>query len=158
MGVFERRGNSSSFKGAGAAVTATGVGFTLTTDNVNKKKSTAQHFQHSMISDEDVTLFRMCNYMFVDADAPNTGKSSCSGSGLIIVLTVTEVRRSSWVRDPLIVTSPNLYQEQHNNIYFFTLRFACWFGISVPVRGMWLFWFTWLHPLLSAVFGRSSLL
>lgn len=38
MGVFERRGNSSSFKGAGAAVTATGVGFTLTTDNVNKKK------------------------------------------------------------------------------------------------------------------------
>lgn len=29
MGVFERRGNSSSFKGAGATVAAAGVGFTL---------------------------------------------------------------------------------------------------------------------------------
>lgn len=95
MGVFERQGNSSSFKGAGAAVAATGVGFALTTHNVNKnKKINFNHFQHSMISDEDGTLFRMCNYMFVDADAPNTGKSSCSGSGLIIVLTVTEARRS----------------------------------------------------------------
>lgn len=37
MGVFERQGNSSSFKGAGgAAVAATGVGFTLRTDNVNR--------------------------------------------------------------------------------------------------------------------------
>lgn len=38
MGVFERQGNSSSFKGAGTAVAATGVGFTLRTDNVNKNK------------------------------------------------------------------------------------------------------------------------
>lgn len=29
MGVFERRGNSSSFKGAGATVAAVGVGFNL---------------------------------------------------------------------------------------------------------------------------------
>lgn len=29
MGVFERRGNSSSFKGAGATAAAVGVGFTL---------------------------------------------------------------------------------------------------------------------------------
>lgn len=96
MGVFERRGNSSSFKGAEAAVAATGVGFTLKTDNVNKnKKIHLNNFQHSVISDENFTLFRMGNYMFVAADAPNTGKSSCSGSGLIIVLTVTEGRRSS---------------------------------------------------------------
>lgn len=42
--------------------------------------------------------------------------------------------------------------------YFFTLRFVCWFGISVPVWGMWLFWFAWLHPLLAAVFEWGSLL
>lgn len=42
--------------------------------------------------------------------------------------------------------------------YFFTLRFVCWFGISVPVGGMRLLWFARVHPLLSAVFGRSSLL
>lgn len=29
IGVFERRGNSSSFKGAGATVAAVGVGFAL---------------------------------------------------------------------------------------------------------------------------------
>lgn len=89
MGVFERQGNSSSFKGAGADVATTGVGFPLRTTNVNKNIH-LNHFQHNMISDEDFTLFRMCNYMFVPADAPKTGKSSCSGSGLFIVLTVTE--------------------------------------------------------------------
>lgn len=83
-----------------------------------------------MISDEDFTLFRMCNYMFVAADAPNTGKSSCSGSGLIIVLTVTEGRRSSRVSELLVVTSP---KTNTTTFYFFTLRFVCWLGISVPV-------------------------
>lgn len=42
--------------------------------------------------------------------------------------------------------------------YLSTLRFVCWFGISVPVGGMRLLWFARLHLLLSAVFGRSSLL
>lgn len=94
MGVFERQGNSSSFKGAEAAVAATGFGFTLRTDNIKKnKKITFNNSQHGMISD-DFTLLRKCNYMFVAADAPNAGKSSCSASGLIIVLTVTEGRTS----------------------------------------------------------------
>lgn len=46
MGVFERQGNSSSFKGAGAAVAAAGVGFTLRTDNGNKKESKSASAQH----------------------------------------------------------------------------------------------------------------
>lgn len=87
MGVFERRGNSSSFKGAGATVAAVGVGFTLHTDKDKYKKINFNLFQRSLVPDEDFTSSRICNYMFVAPEAPNTGNSSCSGSGLLIVLT-----------------------------------------------------------------------
>lgn len=118
MGVFERQGNSSSFKGAGATVAATGVGFTLKTDKNKHKKINFHHFQCSLTPDEKFTSSRTCTYMFVAPEAPNTGNSSCSGSGLLIVLTVKESRRSSLVSDLLTATSPKLYQSQNYDIQF----------------------------------------
>lgn len=74
-------------------------------------------FQHSMISDDDFTFFWVRNYMFAAAAAPSTGKSSWSGSGLIIVLTVTKgEKKAVCVSDLLTGSSPNLYQKHHNEI------------------------------------------
>lgn len=115
MGVFERQGNSSSFKGAEATVAATGVGVTLKNKH---KKINSDHFQRSPTPDEKFISSRTCNYMFVAPEAPNTGNSSCSGSGLLIVLTVKESRRSSRVSDQLTDTIWGWSQIQNYDIQF----------------------------------------
>lgn len=55
MGVFERQGNSSSFKGAGATVAAAGVGLTLQTDKDTYKKINFHLFQSSLIPGYAIT-------------------------------------------------------------------------------------------------------
>lgn len=47
MGVLERQGNSSSFKGAETTVAATGVGVTLKTDKNKHKKINFDNFPDS---------------------------------------------------------------------------------------------------------------
>lgn len=56
MGVFERQGNSSSFKGVEAAAdaAATGVGFTLKTDNVKRNQNIS--FNPFCFSDYDLKM------------------------------------------------------------------------------------------------------